>query len=84
MFLNRSWPNTLSSYGEVFIMVCVSFDCPKYRDCVRTEGEGQAEAFATHGYGYISAERIIDHYDCGPLGNYAMYVPKIKEIFGGE
>ena len=64
-------------------MVCVSFNCPRYKDCARTDGVGQVEAFATHGYGYISAERIIDHYDCGPLGDFAMFKPKAKEAFSG-
>ena len=61
-------------------MVCVSYDCPRYEGCARTEGYGQVEAFATHGYGYISAEGIVEHNDCGPLGDYAMFVQKTNEL----
>jgi len=64
----------------VSIVVCVSYDCPRYVDCARTEGYGQVEAFATHGYGYISAEGIVEHNDCGPLGGYAMFKPKPKNM----
>lgn len=65
-------------------MVCVSFDCPRYEDCAKAEGAGQVEALATHGYGYISAERVVDYYDCGPLGDYAMFKPKTKNMREAE
>lgn len=64
-------------------MLCCSEQCDRKEQCALFYRNPQpeyrkydnVESLATHGWGRISVNGCESHYDCGPLGDYKMFVP---------
>ena len=57
------------------LAACCSIRCEKGITCKRRYVSGFCEDYYSFGSCSISAKEIIEHHWCGPLGNYAMYIP---------
>lgn len=55
---------------------CCSVDCPRYTSCAIALRPGLAVDYLRSGSGGSDIENM---YDCGPIGNYAKYIP-VKEV----
>lgn len=54
------------------VSACCSVDCPRYTSCAVAICPGYAVNYMRSGSGGTDIE---DMYDCGPIGNYAKYIP---------
>ena len=63
-------------------MLCCSSQCPKYKDCARAvinnhDSTVQVENWYSHGWGILDIDGWHGHSDCGPSGNYALFIPVV-------